>query len=104
MRLTVAVLTRAVGCRNQPPNSKSLSQKFRKDYKAFGAEANGGKTEESPNVTIEILEILGEVTAAIQPCNCSFDDPPFGQNDKTLGVIRSPDDFRFEVRQDFRRH
>ena len=41
--------------------------------------ADGGQVQESQRLAIEIFPILGEVAAAVEPCDRSFDDPAPGQ-------------------------
>src|SRR5271170_54458 len=55
----------------------------------------------SQRFDVEILPILGEPAATIQPRNRAFDNPAFRQNDKTLGLIAAADDLDFELRHDF---
>ena len=38
--------------------------------------------------------VLGETTAATEPCECAFDDPALGQNLETDRMIRALDDFQ----------
>jgi len=57
--------------------------------------------KKSQGVAGKIFPIFGEPAAAIEPSDCAFDDPALGQHDKTFGLIATPDDFEFELRQDF---
>ena len=57
--------------------------------------------QECEAFAIEILPILGESSTAIEPCDGTLDDPAFGQHCKSFDLIGSPDDFGFEVGQDF---
>jgi hypothetical protein len=52
-------------------------------------------------LTIEVLPIPGEPSAAIEPGDCALDDPAFGYDfeaDCTLGPL---DDFNVKVRENF---
>ena len=49
---------------------------------------------------IEVLPILGEPTAAVEPTNCAFDNPASGENDKALDAIGALDDFGLQMGQD----
>jgi len=57
--------------------------------------------KESQSVAGFVFPILGEPAAAIEPAYGSFDDPAFGQDDKTLGLIAAPDNLDLELRHDF---
>jgi hypothetical protein len=50
---------------------------------------------------IEILPILGESAAAVEPRQRPLNDPALGQHHESLGLIRALDDLRSQVRQDF---
>src|ERR1700680_2265972 len=65
-------------------------------------EPNGCEAQECEPLSIEILPILGESSAAIEPGDGAFDDPALGQHRKSFNLIGALDDFGFEVRQDFR--
>ena len=41
---------------------------------------------------VAVLPVLGEPTAAIEPGDGAFNDPPLGFDDKAFGVIRAFDD------------
>jgi len=56
--------------------------------------------QECEALSIEILPVLGESSAAIEPGDGTLDDPAFGQHCKSFDLIGSPDDFGFEVGQD----
>ena len=43
--------------------------------------------------------VLGEPSAAIQPGNSALDDPAFGQDDKSVALIRTFDDLNVDMRQ-----
>ena len=51
---------------------------------------------------IEVLPILGEPSAAVEPSNGAFDDPSLGQHCKSFDLIGALDDVGFEMGQDFR--
>ena len=48
-----------------------------------------------------VLPILGEPSAAIEPCDGALDDPAFGQDHKPADPIGAFDDFNVEMRQNF---
>ena len=47
---------------------------------------------------VEVFPVLGKTTASAKPTDGAFNDPTFGQDDETLGSIRTADDFDCEVR------
>ena len=47
---------------------------------------------------VEVFPILGEPSAAVEPCDCALDDPTLGQNDKAFDMITTPDDFGYQIR------
>jgi hypothetical protein len=55
--------------------------------------------KKSQSVAGKIFPILREPATAIEPSYCAFDDPAFRQDDKTLGLMATPDDLDFELRQ-----
>jgi hypothetical protein len=57
--------------------------------------------KKSQRLDVEIFPILREPAAAVEPCNRAFDNPAFGQHDKTFGLVAAADDLDFELRQDF---
>jgi hypothetical protein len=52
-------------------------------------------------LSIEILPILSEPSAAIEPGNSALDDPAFGQHNKSADLIGTFNDFNVEMRQNF---
>ena len=60
------------------------------------------EAQESQRFSIEVLPILGESSASVEPSNGAFDDPTARQYHKSFGVIGAFDDFSFEVWEDFR--
>ena len=52
-------------------------------------------------LSVEILPILGEPSAAIEPGDGALDDPAFGQDHKSADPIGTFDDFNVEMRQYF---
>ena len=52
--------------------------------------------------SIEIFPILCEPSATPEPCEGSFDDPAFWQDDKAFSLIRALDDFDVHACQYFR--
>ena len=57
--------------------------------------------QERKRFPIAILPILGEPSAAVEPGNGAFDDPAFGQDNKSFGPIGTLDDFNVEMRENF---
>ena len=57
----------------------------------------GSEAQESERLAIEVLPILGEPAAAIEPSDGAFDDPAFGHEFEADCGIRSLDDFNFNV-------
>jgi hypothetical protein len=55
--------------------------------------------QERERFSVEILPILGEPSAAIEPRNGALDDPAFGQDRKSADLIGTFDDFNVEMRQ-----
>jgi hypothetical protein len=64
-------------------------------------EANGSEFDESQRGLREIFKILGEPAASVEPGEGPLDDPAFGQDFETLGLIGALDDFHLELRQHF---
>src|SRR5215472_14905643 len=62
--------------------------------------ADGSELEEGEGVAVEVLPVLGQASAAIEPGDGALDDPALGERDETGATIRSLDDFGFEMRQD----
>ena len=52
-------------------------------------------------LSVEILPILGEPSATIEPGNGALDDPAFWQDHKSADLIGTFDDFNVEMRQNF---
>src|SRR5262245_48658541 len=50
-------------------------------------EADRGEAQECERFAIEVLPILGESAAAVEPREGALDDPAFGQYDKSFGLI-----------------
>jgi len=63
-------------------------------------EADGGELEECERRAVEVLPILGQSAAAVEPGDGALDDPSLGQRHEPLDPIRAFDDFGFEMRQD----
>ena len=57
--------------------------------------------EECKRLSIAVLPILGEPSAAIEPSKRALDDPAFGQDHKSAAQIGTFDDFNVEMRQNF---
>ena len=62
-------------------------------------EADRGEAEENEGAEVEIVPVLGQSAATVQPGDRSFHDPSLGQDDEALGGVGAFDDFGFEVRQ-----
>ena len=50
---------------------------------------------------VEVLPVLGQSSAAVEPGDRSLDDPALGQRDEAFRVIGSLDDLDLDPRQDF---
>ena len=46
-------------------------------------------------------QFFGQATAAVEPRDGALDDPAFGQDHKSAGLIGTFDDFNVEMRQNF---
>jgi hypothetical protein len=46
-----------------------------------------------------VLPVLGQPAASAEPSEGSFNNPAFGQDHESLGVIGTLDDFSFQMRQ-----
>src|SRR6476659_1189308 len=64
-------------------------------------EADWGEAQERERFAVEILPILGEPSAAIEPGNGALDDPAFGQDHKSADLIGTFDNFDVEMRKNF---
>ena len=62
-------------------------------------EADRGEAQEGEALAVEVLPILGEPAAAIEPCDGALDDPSLGQDRKSFDVVGALDDLGFEIRQ-----
>ena len=63
--------------------------------------SDGSEFYESQRCSGKIFQVLGELAAAVKPGECSLDDPAFGQDFETLGLIGALDDFDVKLRQHF---
>lgn len=63
-------------------------------------EAYGGELEESERIAVEVLPVLGQSAAAIEPGDAALDDPALGQRDEASAPIGPLDDLGFEMRED----
>jgi len=61
--------------------------------------ADGSEFDESQRGSREVFKILGESAASVEPGEGPLDDPAFGKNFETLGLIGALDDFDVELRQ-----
>jgi hypothetical protein len=62
-------------------------------------EANGCEAEESERGAAEVLPVLGETPAAVEPCNGAFDDPSPGQHLEALRCVSAPDNLDLHLAQ-----
>ena len=62
-------------------------------------EADGSKAQEGEGFEIEVFPVLGQPSAAIEPCQGALDHPSSGQNGEALRVIGPFDDLGFDMRQ-----
>ena len=53
--------------------------------------------DESQRGSREVFKVLCEAAAAAKPGECSLDDPAFGQDFETFGLIGALDDFDVEL-------
>ncbi len=60
-------------------------------------EADGSEFEEGEGVAVEVLPVLGQSPAAVEPSDGTLDDPAFGQHDEALGLIGSLYDLGVEM-------
>src|SRR3954451_8131320 len=63
-------------------------------------EADRGKAEEGERLAVEVLPILSQPTAAVQPSYGAFDNPALRENDKPFRLIRALHDFKVHAPQD----
>ena len=78
-----------------------LSTKFMKIAKSPEHNADGSEFDESQRGSREVFKVLCEAAAAAKPGECSLDDPAFGQDFETFGLIGALDDFDVELRERF---
>ena len=52
--------------------------------------------QERKRLSIAVLPILGEPSAAIEPSKRALDNPAFGQDNKPFGPIRALDDLHVQ--------
>ena len=64
-------------------------------------EADGGETKEHESCYVEVLPVLGQPPAAVEPSDRSLDDPALGQRDEAFRLVGSFDDLDHDPRQDF---
>ena len=57
--------------------------------------------QESQRLSIAVLPILGEPSAAIEPSKRALHNPAFGQDNKPFGPIRALDDLHVQMRANF---
>src|SRR6476660_8445724 len=63
-------------------------------------EADRGKAEEGERLAVEVLPILSQPTAAVQPSDGAFDNPALREDDKPFRLIRALHDFKGHAPQD----
>jgi hypothetical protein len=61
-------------------------------------EADACQAEEGECVEVEIFPVLGKPMTAVEPADCSLDNPAQWQNDKPLGSIATTHDLRYQAR------
>ena len=57
--------------------------------------------QECKRLSIAVLPILGEPSAAIEPSKRALHNPAFGQDNKPFGPIRALDDLHVQMRANF---
>src|SRR3982750_909222 len=60
---------------------------------------NGGPAQKRERVAVEAFPILGQTTAAVEPCDGPLDDPSLGQDGEAFGHVRSFDDLHLDLAQ-----
>ena len=63
-------------------------------------ESNGRELDEGERVAVEVLPVLGQSAAAVEPGDGAFDHPTPGLDDEALHPIGSLDDLGLEIGQD----
>ena len=63
-------------------------------------ESNGRELDEGERVVVEVLPVLGQSAAAVEPGDGAFDPPTPGLDDEALHPIGSLDDLGLEIGQD----
>ena len=63
-------------------------------------ESNGRELDEGERVAVEVLPVLGQSAAAVEPGDGAFDHPTPGLDDEALHLIGSLDDLGLEIGQD----
>ena len=63
-------------------------------------ESNGRELDEGERVVVEVLPVLGQSAAAVEPGDGAFDHPTPGLDDEALHPIGSLDDLGLEIGQD----
>ena len=63
-------------------------------------ESNGRELDEGERVAVEVLPVLGQSAAAVEPGDGAFDHPTPGLDDEALHAIGSLDDLGLEIGQD----
>ena len=63
-------------------------------------ESNGRELDEGERVAVEVLPVLGQSAAAVEPGDGAFDHPTPGLDDEALHPVGSLDDLGLEIGQD----
>jgi hypothetical protein len=62
-------------------------------------EADGCEAQERERIVVEIFPVLGKPATAVEPADCSLDDPALWQNDKALGSIATTHDLGYQPKK-----
>jgi len=60
-------------------------------------EADGSELEEGKGVAVEVLAVLGQAPAAIEPGDGALDNPAAGERDETGEALRSLDNLKIRT-------
>ena len=90
-----------------PPRPEAARRAFRVRPEALWRitefsehESNGRELDEGERVAVEVLPVLGQSAAAVEPGDGAFDHPTPGLDDEALHPIGSLDDLGLEIGQD----
>ncbi len=90
---SIAVVDGAAGLRVRPETLCRITE-FSEH------ESNGRELDEGERVAVEVLPVLGQSAAAVEPGDGAFDHPTPGLDDEALHPIGSLDDLGLEIGQD----